>query len=147
MMTLNEIMDQWEKNSVINKAHLADEALMGGKLHSKYMNMLVRENMQLAKTKTEYNTKLMDKYLLYTEGAHDLATQKAHPYLPKSGKVLKSEVEKYLNADADMIQETLKLANQQEKVDLLRSILKSVEKRSYDINNAIDHQKFMAGGR
>lgn len=140
-------MDLWSVDSVINKAQLADEALKGGQLHSKYMNILVRENMQLAKTKTEYNTHLMETYILYTEGAHDLATHKSHPFLPKSGKVLKSEVEKYLNADGSMIEETLKLANQQEKVDFLRSIIKFIEKRSFDINNAIDHQKFMAGGR
>jgi hypothetical protein len=146
-MLISEIMDSWEIDSVINKAHLADEALKGGKLHSKYMNILVRENMELHKKKTEYNTLLMDKYILYTEGAHDLETQKAHPYLPKSGKILKSEVEKYLNADASMIDMTLKLAAQQEKVDLLKSIIKFIEKRSFDINNAIDFQKFQAGGR
>jgi Recombination, repair and ssDNA binding protein UvsY len=145
-MTINEILNQWEIDSVINKAQLSDESLKSSKLHSKYMNILVRENLKLAKVKTEYNAKLMEKYILYTEGAHDLATQKAHPYLPKSGKVLKSEVDKYLNADADMIEETLKVANQQEKVDLLRSILKSIEKRSFDIKNSVDHQKFMAGG-
>jgi hypothetical protein len=146
-MLLSEIMDNWEVDSVINKAHLADEALKGGQLHSKYMNILVRENLMLTKKKTEYNELLMQKYVLYTEGAHDLATQKAHPYLPKSGKVLKSEVEKYLNADASMIDKTIELASQQEKVDFLRSIIKFIEKRSFDINNAIDHQKFMAGGR
>lgn len=146
-MTLTEILNHWEVDCVIDKVQLSTEALKSGQLHHKYMNMVVRENLGLAGVKTEYNTLLMDKYLLYTEGAHDLATQKAHPYLPKSGKVLKSEVEKYLNADADMIAMTLKLAGQQEKVDLLRSIIKSIEKRSYDINNAIDHQKFMAGGR
>jgi hypothetical protein len=146
-MTLNEILEQWEKDSMIDKANLADAALIGAKLHSKYMNMLVRENMQLVKTKTEYNTKLMDQYLLYTEGAHDIATQKVHPYLPKSGRVLKGEVEKYLNADATMIEQTLSLAVQQEKVDYLRSVIKYIEKRGFDIKNAIDHQRFMAGGR
>jgi len=78
-MNLNELLSEWENDSNINKANLSDEALRGAKLHSKYMNMLVRENMQLAKTKTEYNTTLMDKYLLYTEGAHDLETQKKTP--------------------------------------------------------------------
>ena len=146
-MTLTEILTQWEIDSVIDKVKLSTEALKSGQLHHKYINILVRENLQLAGMKTEYNTLLMDKYILYTEGAHDLETQKKHPYLPKSGKVLKSEVEKYLNADKDMIDMTMKLANQQEKVDLLRSIIKQIEKRSYDINNAIDHQKFMAGGR
>jgi len=76
-----------------------------------------------------------------------LKLRKKHPYLPKSGRVLKGEVEKYLNADTDMINQTLGLALQQEKVDYLRSVIKFIEKRGFDIKNAIDFQKFMSGGR
>jgi hypothetical protein len=145
-MTLPEILDAWGQDSKIDKAKLADESLRTTSLHHKYINMASKENLHLAKEKTEYNKIMLEKFVLYTEGARDIETLKKYPNLPRKGGLLKTEAEKYILADEEIIQATLKLSVQQEKVDLLRSILASISKRNYDIRASIDHMKFMAGG-
>ncbi len=142
IMTIQEILDNWHVDIQINKRFLDDEALKSSALHHKYMSMLVRENMLLVKAKNDYNVLLLDKYVFYTEGAKTIKDIQKAP----RGAVLKTEAEKYLQADPDMIEAITKLALQQEKVDLLKSILKQIEKRSFDVKNALDFQKFMAGG-
>lgn len=140
-MKIEELITAWEIDSEINSLKLLSESLGTGKLHSKYSTWLVRENLLLAKKKTDYNKLLLDKYQFYTEGAKDIHDVKRAP----KGAVLKSEVEKYILADDEIIALSLEISLQDEKVSFLRSIIASINKRSFDIKNAIDHQKFMAG--
>jgi hypothetical protein len=59
--------------------------------------------------------------------------------------VLKGDIPMYLDADDDIINITLKVGLQQEKIELLESIIKLVMNRNYIIRNAIDWQKFTMG--
>jgi hypothetical protein len=61
-------------------------------------------------------------------------------------KVLKSELDTYIDSDTEMIQELLQLAMQEEKVNYLTSIIKRIENRNWEIRNAIEWNKFQAGG-
>jgi len=51
----------------------------------------------------------------------------------------------YMEADKDIINQSLKIGYQQEKVELLESILKSLNTRGYNIKSAIDWIKFTSG--
>jgi hypothetical protein len=140
-LNIQEILKAWEEDSVIDKAHLDSEALKGDRLHCKYMNELVNANMMLAKTKTQYNKLILEKYIFYTEGAKTIKDIQKAP----RGAVLKSEAEKYILGDEDVIKITLDLALYQEKIDTLKSIMASIAKRSFTIKNTIDFMKFQAG--
>jgi hypothetical protein len=91
--------------------------------------------------KSDYNVIIKDKYVFYTEGAKTINDVKRAP----KGAVLKTEAEKYILADDEVIDLSLKVALQQEKCDLLKSVLASISKRNFDIRAAIDYMKFMAG--
>jgi len=59
---------------------------------------------------------------------------------------LKNEVQLYIESDDMFIDITLELAMQQEKVDYLESIIKSLNNRGFQIKSAIDWNKFVTGG-
>ena len=59
--------------------------------------------------------------------------------------ILKAELPMYLDGDQDMIDLSLKIGLQQEKVDLLESIIKSLINRGFQIKAAIDWHKFTMG--
>jgi hypothetical protein len=65
--------------------------------------------------------------------------------LPPQGKILKSEVNNYIEADKDMVNLSLKLGIQHEKIDLLESIIKSLTARGFNIKAAIDFERFKVG--
>jgi hypothetical protein len=51
----------------------------------------------------------------------------------------------HIDSDSDIIKSTLRIAVQQEKVDVLESIIKSLNGRGYNIKAAIDYEKFKTG--
>jgi hypothetical protein len=59
--------------------------------------------------------------------------------------VIKSEVGNYIDADRDIIDISLKIGIQSEKIDLLESIIKTLLNRGYNIRAAIDWEKFKMG--
>jgi hypothetical protein len=60
--------------------------------------------------------------------------------------ILKADIPMYMEADKDIIDLSLKIGMQQEKVDFLESIIKSFQTRGYTIKNAIDFMRFSMGG-
>jgi hypothetical protein len=59
--------------------------------------------------------------------------------------ILKGDIPMYMDADQDIINMTLKVGLQQEKIDLLDSIIKTIINRNFIIRNAIDWNKFTMG--
>jgi hypothetical protein len=51
-----------------------------------------------------------------------------------------------MEADEDLCTIILKISYQQEKIECLESIIKSIMNRGYLIKNAIEWQKFTMGG-
>jgi hypothetical protein len=70
---------------------------------------------------------------------------KENGWQPFQLNVLKSEVTMYIESDKDIIKMNLRLAHQQEKVDVLDSIIKSIKDRGFQIKNAIEYEKFKVG--
>ena len=65
--------------------------------------------------------------------------------LPPRGMILKGDIPMYLEGDQDIINLSLKIGYQQEKLELLDSIIRSVMNRGFLIKSAIDWQKFTMG--
>jgi hypothetical protein len=65
--------------------------------------------------------------------------------LPPVGKILRSDVTNYLEADKDIVNLSLKIGIQLEKIDLLKSIITTLNNRGYNIKAAIDWEKFKMG--
>jgi hypothetical protein len=66
--------------------------------------------------------------------------------MPNPRTILKSDIPMHLEADQDIINMTLKIAYQKEKITLLESIIKNITDRGYMIKNYIDWQRFTNGG-
>jgi hypothetical protein len=59
--------------------------------------------------------------------------------------VLKADLPMYMDADQDIIKLSLKIGLQQEKIEFLVSIIKSLTNRGYNLKSAVDWQKFING--
>ena len=143
-MTLEQILKEWEKDAVIDKTKLNSESLNSDNLHCKYLRELSNANMMREKKRTEYNKVVCDRFIYYTEGVKTMPTKEDMKKMPR-GAILKSEADRYVQADEDVIAITLELALAQEKCNTLKSILDTIARRSYIIGNANTFNKFMAG--
>ena len=143
-MNIDEIMSEWKTDSEIDVTELADESIKIAKLHQKYYEYLIKEKLLFKKNESDLKLLRLEKYEFYTQG-HNEETLKKGWELQSKGMVIKSEIPMYLEGDKDIINLNLKISYQQEKIDLLQSIIKSLNNRGYNIKSAIDWIKFTSG--
>lgn len=142
-MKIEDIFEEWEKDSVIDRTELGDEAIKIPKLHHKYFQYFFKEKNLLRKYEAELKRLKLDKHEFYTQGPNEETPKEWK--LPAKGMILKADIPMYLDADEDIINLSLKIGFQQEKVELLESIIKSLNNRGYNIKAAIDWVRFTNG--
>ena len=140
-MDLNEIEKLWEEDSNIDPDNLHLESIKIPTLHSKYFN--IYNNLSLLKKKEENKfLELQKEKWLYYSGKADPEIYKQNPF---DHRVLKSDLDKYLDADEELIRSNTKIEYYNIMLKFLESIIKSVENRSFAIKNSIDFMKFIGG--
>jgi len=143
-MKLEELLEEWEKDSDIDRTELGEEALKIPKLHHKYFQFFVAEKIHLRSLESKMKELHLDKHEFYTQG-HTEETRSLGWKLPAKGMILKSDIPMYMDADQDIIKLSLKIGLQNEKIALLDSIIKTLNNRGYLIKSAIEWQKFTMG--
>ena len=145
IMKFEDIFDEWKRDSEIDQTDLGNESLRIPKLHHKYYMMLMAERSALRKLEYQMKQLKLSKYEFYSQG-HTAETKQLGWELPPRGIILKADIPMYLEADRDIIDLSLKIGIQGEKVDFLDSILKSLQTRNFLIKNAIDFLRWTNGG-
>ena len=141
-MNLETIQSMWEKDSQIDKDNLHDESLKIPALHAKYHDMF--NNILLLRKKAEQQRKnIRHERYEYFSGKADPEVYIENPF-PKKIRD-KDTMTKYMDADEKLSASTLKIDYYETMLSYLESILKQINNRTYQIKNAIEWQKFIAG--
>ena len=143
-MNINDIHVEWNKDSIINELKLGSEAIRIVKLHSKYLEFYTKEKLLLLKYELEQRILRKEKFEFYLEGPTSFTQEKGW-VLPTKGKIFRSDIQLYMDADVYVINMNLKIGLQQEKVDLLEKIIKFINTMGFQIKAAIEFTKWTAG--
>ena len=143
-MKIDSIYEEWGKDSEIDKTELGDESIRIPKLHHKYYQIYTAEKMLLRKYDADMRKLKLDKYEFYTMGPNE-DTPKDWK-LPPRGMILKTDIPMYIEGDKDIIDLSLRIGIQQEKVEFIKSIIDSISKRGFLLKTIHDDRKFMSGG-
>lgn len=144
-MKLEEIEELWDVDSLIDKTQLGNEAIKISSLQGKYYKIYVREALQLKGMEEALALLRFEKWEFLIQGPTQ-ETQEKGWRLPPGGQILKTDVERYLQSDKDIIKENLKVAKQKEKVLFVKHIIDTLNGRSWNIRAAIDFERFRNGG-
>ena len=132
----------WEKDSQIDKDNLHDESLKIPALHAKYHDMF--NNILLLRKKAEQQRKnIRHERYEYFSGKADPDVYVDNPF-PKKIRD-KDTMQKYLDADESLMNVSLKIDYYETMLNYIESILKQISNRTYQVKNAIEWQKFIAG--
>jgi hypothetical protein len=143
-MKIEDIVSEWDKDSKIDETELGDESVKIPKLHNKYLKIFMGERITLFKMKAE-NKRIRKTLLEYYLGELDRDELQELGRDQFYKKLLKNEVDTYIESDNMFIEHTLKVSMQQEKVDYVEAIIKSLNSRGFQIKSAIDWFRFTNG--
>lgn len=143
-MKLEDIQNLWFEDCKIEDDMLDEEALKIPRLHQKYYKIYTTERLLLKKLQADLKIFQQLKYEYYSGemAQEDLVERGWEPFYKK---VLKADIQRYVDSDKEIIERTLKIAHQQEKVEFCDNIIRSLRDRGFLIKNAIDWRKFTNG--
>jgi hypothetical protein len=82
----------------------------------------------------------------YFSGSMDEEELKTRGWKPNPLKILRNDLDKYIQSDKEIINLSLKIAYHEERANYLESIVRQISNRNFIIKNMIDWAKFQAGG-
>ena len=144
-MTLEELNEMWAKDAKIDETALGSESLKIPQLHNKYYTMYSKEALRMRKFKADLKELEQAKFEWYT-GTMAEEDMKAKGWRPNPLKILRADVNKYIESDKDVINMSLKIDYQMQLANYLEDIIKQIHSRNFIIKSAIDWIKFQAGG-
>ena len=141
MMKIRELISG---DVVINDEQLDIEYLKIPQLYGKYLNIYQDEkalyhshnfqHKKLKRLKWEYYTGKLSEDQLKELGWEQFDL-----------KILRQDIDLYLESDPELVALEMKLTVQKEKTDYLQSFLKELANRQYHIRDAILWRKFISG--
>jgi hypothetical protein len=143
-MTLSDIKKLVEEDVKLDNTRLDYESSIVPQLHNKYLCFLTDEKLVLYRYEGELNVLKKKKWLYYTgklsdEELSDLGWEQFEL------NILKTDVEKFMCSDEDIIEFSMKVAMQTEKVNYLESVVKIMSNKIWSIRASIDWFKFTQG--
>ena len=143
-MKLEEILELWSKDSNIDNTELDKESLKIPSLHNKYLKIYTNENLLFKKMTHDFKEMERNKFEYYS-GKMNKEELNNQGWEQFDHKLLKQDIPRSLESDADLIRMLLKIDYQKEKVETVKSILSNINGRSFNISNAIKWQQFLNG--
>jgi hypothetical protein len=143
-MTLAELRAETEKDMAIDRSELGNESLRIPQLHNKYLNYFhdARIRYKILRQKYAELKKIKWEYYSGKLSAQELLDYNLPPF---PHRILKTDLDKYLDSDKELSQIVSKMNLEEEKIAYLESIVKAISARHWQIRNAIDYLKFTNG--
>jgi len=147
MNNLQEILEMWKKDSIIDDMNLDEASRESAKLHGKYLELLSVNRIKLKKAELDFKVLLKDKWLhLNGKMSKEDMDSKGWDYNPLGGlTVLKGDMDYYYDSDPVIQEHQAKMHYLQELCDTLKEILDNVKWRHQTIKNMIEWRKFTSG--
>ena len=140
-MTLEELQEQVDKDLKINDTELDLESLKTPQLHNKYLKHYINFKLLMTRAESDYKILKRVKWEYYT----GKASPEVYKQKPFNLKIMKSDLDKYLDSDEDLIKSKQKIEYLETVVNYLDRTLKIIGGRDWQIRNSIEWRKFTSG--
>ncbi len=143
-MKLSDILEQWAADTKIDPLDLGNESLRSPLLHSKYVQYHAQENMVLKKLVREMKELKKVRWEFYSGKGTGKDYRDAG--MTSNIRIMKADVPMYMESDQEInnLQDKIDIAEQ--KVQVLKEIISSINARNWIIRNAVEWRRFTEGG-
>ena len=145
METLEQILNYWETDSVIDSTEPGKELLKIPTLHNKYLKILVKHRLAVKRLNFEYSRmrKIKEEFYNGSLSKEELDEYGWEPFLLNIKT--KMGVEKYLDSDDDLIKILNKKIHHDESISVCESILQELKSRTFQLRDYISWERFIGG--
>lgn len=144
MLNVEDIIEMWKKDSIIDPMQLTEASVHSARLHAKYIELLSTSKLLLKRTEMVQKTLLRDKWLWYN-GKLDKSVIDDYgwAYDPFNGmtKPLKSDMGYFYDSDPELQKSEAKIQYIKTTIELLDSIMSNVTWRHQNIRNMIEWER------
>ena len=143
-MKREAIQELWNRDREIDISELATESIRIPQIHDKYLKIYVDEKIKLRKLQLNLAkiSKMKSDYYSGRMSQEELDRLEWQPFLVK---VLKGEVNSYVESDDDIIKLKETIALMEEKINYIDSVIRMINNRGFQIKSAIDWIKYKDG--
>lgn len=143
-MNFDELKEQVHEDLKIDSTELAIESVNTPQIHNKYLILLKKHKEALAED--ERTIRVMRKYKwLYYTGKLSKEELDRFKWEPFDLNILKTDVDRFIDADDDVIRLERQITEKKELVSYLDGVVKIVGNRQWNIRSAIEWIKFSHG--
>ena len=139
---LEKLLEIAKEDSEIDELDLDAEALRISNLHGKWL-AFYSDHKKAATSLNSYSKKIYLERWKYYSGKQTDEYYAANGFLHE--KILKTDLDKYLDSDSILIMIKHCVAVQYQILDVAEKMLKELHSRGFNIKNAIEWRKFQAG--
>jgi hypothetical protein len=143
MNKLEELLEMWRKDSIIDRTEPGKELINIPQLHSKYLNILSRHRLLAKEAEFKYNKMKKIKWEYFTGKLDD--SQLKHYGWEPFPFVLKSDITTYMDSDEDLNKFMASKLMHEEVVDVCQAILKELNSRTFQLRDFIAWERFIQG--
>ena len=140
-MNINELKEMCTKDTKIDITDLDGYSVSIPELANKYHQLAYLEKNLVRYLKSEYKIIRLSRWKYYS----GKADPKEYEDEPFDLKVLKNDMDLFLDGDVQVLTIKNKLEEQEEKIKLIEDTAKVIQNASFNISNTSKWKKFLAG--
>lgn len=144
---LDKILDEWKKDARIDPTNIDEASRLTPELHAKYLSMLSQTKLKLKQAEFKQKELMKHKWLWYNgKLSQEEVEELGWDPDPFNGlKILKGEMEHYVEADPELVESEAKIEYLKTTIDTLKEIVENLKWRHQTIGNIIRWKQFEAG--
>lgn len=140
----DDIGEMWAVDCKIDDSNLAGESKRIPELHNKYYTLYYKEALRVKKLRYDYKELELAKRE-WIDGSMAEEDLKDRGWKPYQRKVLRNDIDKYIQSDKDIINLSLKIDYHSTRANYLEDIIKTIHSRNFVVKNMVDILKFQHG--
>lgn len=145
-MDLNELKEEWKKDSIIDRTNILREISRVPLLHSKYLEYMIEFRAKAAIARRKLNA-LKNIKRKYYRGECTLDDLKEHGWDQWQGlKPSLSELNQLFELDEDLNASEEKVEYWMTALSTIEYIMKAIQSRGWELKTMVEYMKFEAGG-
>jgi hypothetical protein len=142
---IDKLAEMWMEDAEIDQTEPGLELIKIPKLHAKYLRILTHHSLNVKKLTSDYNTRRRIKWEYYNGDLNNPDDLERYKLPPMEKKVLRADINTYLDSDKELNDILLKKVYHEEIVEFCKSVVRELNNRTYQLRASIDWAKFTGG--